>query len=199
MALQRVQLHQSARGVQVETEATIGAVVGVNLVLQDGTIVTAEMLGIGADSPDDDFPSTYWRLILEVPPNVVALAETDTTGIYVITGAGTSATREIEGTVGRTTVGNGDAVAGNPTVDLAVLLDSGLGDLVGLMRDAWGRVSGTRPVEAGDNVVIDTTDPDRIIISSTGGGGSEILVESGSSAPPIMLTNTAEDDFVYSS
>lgn len=29
-------------------------------------------------------------------------------------------------------------------------------------------------------------------------GGSEILVQNGSSAPPVMLTNEAEDDFLYS-
>lgn len=152
MAKQRVQIFQAARGVEVETNATIGAVVGVNLTLPDGTVVTQEMLGIGAD-PGEEFPNTYWRLILEIPPNVVALAETATTGLYAITGAGTSATREIQPTVGRTTVGNGDGVLGDPTIDLAVLLDSGVGaGLVKITRDAWGRVSGTQAATTDDLV-----------------------------------------------
>jgi hypothetical protein len=33
---------------------------------------------------------------------------------------------------------------------------------------------------------------------SEGGSGGEILVADGMSAPPVMLTNEAEDDFLYS-
>ena len=73
---------------------------------------------------------------------------------------------------------------GNPTIDVVT------GDLV-----------------AGTNITFDGTGVGRIIgpapltIYASGGGGSgggEILVADGISAPPVMLTNEAEDGFLYS-
>lgn len=63
------------RVVRVNPDATVGAVVGRNLTLEDGTVVTAEMLfGDGEGQSDSDPGFTYWRLIQEVPPNLRALA-----------------------------------------------------------------------------------------------------------------------------
>lgn len=51
----------------------------------------------------------------------------------------------ITAVAGQTTVANGDAVAGPPTIGLADLADSGVGAaLVRLTRDAKGRISGTQ-------------------------------------------------------
>lgn len=57
-----------------DTEATAGAVFGVNLVWPDGSLVTKEdFVGEGeAQSPSDTL--VYWRLIQEVPPNVQQVA-----------------------------------------------------------------------------------------------------------------------------
>lgn len=49
----------------------------------------------------------------------------------------------ITGTAGRVTVANGDASAGLPTIDLATVADTGGGSLLRIVRDAWGRVTGT--------------------------------------------------------
>lgn len=61
--------------------------------------------------------------------------------------------------------------------------------------------TGARAIIAGTNVsfVIDPV-TGAITISSAGGGGGgsgEALVADNISAPPIMLTNEAEDDFLY--
>lgn len=49
----------------------------------------------------------------------------------------------ITGTAGRVTVADGDAVAGLPTIDLAPVPDAGGGTLLRIVRDAWGRITGT--------------------------------------------------------
>lgn len=128
--------------IPVEVGATVGATVGVNLRWEDGTLVTREELAPAP--PAEGLEVTYWRMIREIPANVVALAGTTTTGLYVITGDGSSATRAIEPAAGETTVSNGDGVAGNPVVGLADVADSGSGALLAITRDAKGRVSGTK-------------------------------------------------------
>lgn len=99
--------------VTVDTEATKGATVGLNLYWPDGTVVVEADFNPASDD-DDSVGVTVWRLILEIPPHVTALAETTTTGIYVITDANSSATRTLADS---TTIGwtNPDGVAGNPS------------------------------------------------------------------------------------
>jgi hypothetical protein len=62
-------------------------------------------------------------------------------------------------------------------------------------RDATGAA-----LVAGSGITITVDDPgDTITIAaSSSGGGGEILVSDTNSAPPVMLTNEAEDDFIYS-
>src|SRR5690606_1896808 len=88
----KLQLYGQERGVDVDVDATVGAIIGVNLFNEDGSLYVPPDAGV----PEDEYPITFWRLIQEIPPNVTALAETTTTGLYVVTGPGTSATREIE-------------------------------------------------------------------------------------------------------
>lgn len=63
-----------------DTEATAGAVFGVNLVWPDGSLVTQEdFVGGGeAQSPSDTI--VYWRTIQEVPPNVQQVAGLSVSG-----------------------------------------------------------------------------------------------------------------------
>src|SRR5690606_34599021 len=87
---------------------------------------------------------------------------------------------------------------------LEPLPDTGIGAaLVKQTRDAYGRVEGTEAATASDLAFvpaggITATDVQAAIVQAAASGGGEILVQDGSSAPPVMLTNEAEDDFVYS-
>ena len=139
--------------IDIDPSATRGATVGVNVWNQDGTLFVPAAGGGGSG-----VSVAAWELILNIPPNVTALANTSTTGLYAITGAGTSATRTIQGTAGRTSVTNGSGVAGDPAVDLATLTDSGIGAaLVRITRDAWGRVEGQASAILDDLADVDLT------------------------------------------
>lgn len=137
--------------VTIESDATIGATFGVDLRYPNGTLVQASDFGAPPSNGGGTQPVvTIWRLILEIPPNITALANTGTAGLYVVTGAGTSVTREIQGVIGRTTVSDCDGVAGDPVVDLAVVPDAGGGEIRKFDRDSWGRVTGTSAATTDD-------------------------------------------------
>lgn len=163
MSKVRVPLHGKPQGyATVDTAATDGASVGQNLRWADGSLVTEAQLRGAATPPEQgEFPITYWRLIQEIPPNVVALANRGTTGLYVITAPGASATRAIEVQDGELTVADGDGVGGNPLLGLAGVEDSGAGALCAIERDEFGRVTGTRPATiTGTADEIDVADGD---------------------------------------
>ena len=124
--------------IDITPGATIGATIGKDVFNADGTLFVPTQSG-----GTSQLSITSWELILNIPANVTALANTATTGLYVITGAGTSATRSIQAAPGETTVSNGDGVAGNPAVGLADVADTGSGSLRGITRDSKGRINGT--------------------------------------------------------
>ena len=76
MTKYRVQLWgKPGHSVNVEADATKGAVLGVNLYWPDGRLVTpADFAGDPADPDTGQFPITYWKLIQEVPENIRQLA-----------------------------------------------------------------------------------------------------------------------------
>lgn len=96
--------------------------------------------------------STAWVQTYAQPKavNLTSLSNLATLGLVSQTSAGVFTARTITGTAGRTTVTNGDAIAGNTTIDLAVLADSGAGSLLKITRDTYGRVAGTAVVLAAD-------------------------------------------------
>ena len=150
--------------VEMESAATIGATIGRDLFWPDGSQVTEAQLRAAATPPTQtDFPVTYWRLVEEIPPNVVALAQTGTTGLYVITGDGASATRALEVELDQLTVDRADGVDGNPLLGLAEVPDSGVGALLAIERDEFGRVTGTRDATiTGTFGEIDVADGDAV-------------------------------------
>lgn len=167
MAGRKIQLQDTKkRVVRLNTDATDGAIVGVNLRFQDGRVVQESDLG-GASSPENpnDLANTLWRLVLEKPPNIVALAAITTTGIYVITGAGESATRALQQPTAGLTIADADGVAGDPTFALANDLEAleglaGTGFPVRTADDTWVQRSITGTVDeidvaAGDGVAGD--------------------------------------------
>lgn len=138
-----------SRVATVEEGATLGATVGLNLWLDDGTLVTKEML-FAQEAPDDELGFTYWRLIQEVPPNVVALEEATGAGLFAVTGDGTGAMRSIEVVDGELTESNGSGVSGNPLLGLADVPDVGGGELQKTDFDAKGRKVGTSAATTDD-------------------------------------------------
>lgn len=104
---------EGRRAVAVETDATIGATLGVDL-FYNGVVVPVERI-LNPEPGETEDTYVFWRAIVQVPPNVVALAETTTAGLYVVTGPGTSVTRQID--VGdQLAVENPDGIAGNPRI-----------------------------------------------------------------------------------
>jgi hypothetical protein len=146
--------HKTAR---MEDGATVGATLGRDFYSEDGTVLTLATLRTALDipPPNTGLTATAWQLILDIPPNVTALAETATTGLYVVTGAGTSATRAIQGVAGETTVADGDGVAGDPTVGLADVTPAAGGSFLLTTFDAKGRRSEESAGDAGDVPVDD--------------------------------------------
>lgn len=137
--------------VAVDTEATRGAVVGVNLFWNDGTLVTEADFSPEPGGDPNDLSNTLWRLVLEIPPKVKALElATGTVGLFAVTGTATGALRSIAPVAGETTVTNGDGVAGNPAVGLADLANSGGGTLQKTARDTKGRLAGTSAATTDD-------------------------------------------------
>lgn len=79
MSKVRVPLHGKPHGyATLDTEATRGAVVGVDLFWPDGAVVSAQALAAamqaGAEPPAGGGSAVYWRSIQEVPANVRAVA-----------------------------------------------------------------------------------------------------------------------------
>lgn len=107
--------------IQVEPGATAGATIGKDVYSEDGKTLWVPPAAATPQSPNNN--RVFWINILGVPPNVKALAETVSAGLYVVTGAGTSATRAIEAVSGSgITVEDGNAVGGNPKVGIDVML-----------------------------------------------------------------------------
>lgn len=98
--------------IDIDPRATWGATIGTNVFNADGTLWVPPTGGNG------QMQITDWTLITSIPPNVVALANTATTGLYAITGAGTSATRQVVSSDSSVGVTNPGGVAGD--VDLSV-------------------------------------------------------------------------------
>lgn len=99
--------------IDITPGATVGATIGTNVFNADGTLFVPSQSG-----GTSQLSITSWELILNIPPNVTALANTATTGLYVVTGSGTSATRTIVAGDG-VDVSNGNGVVGNPVVSHA--------------------------------------------------------------------------------
>lgn len=147
MAKKRVPLHQNPRGfVDVDPDATNGAQVGVNLRGPDGQILTAAQVinpTGGSSGGPSSIASTIWKLIREVPSNIQKLAALIGAGFASRQSNGDWALRTLQEGTG-IDIANPDGDAGNPTIGLKDVANSGTGTLLAVTRDGKGRVTGTR-------------------------------------------------------
>ncbi len=148
MVKKRVPLHQNPRGfVDVDPDATNGAQVGVNLRGPDGQILTAAQVinpTGGSSGGPSSIASTIWKLIREVPSNIQKLAALIGAGFAARQSNGDWALRSLQEGAG-IDIANPDGDAGNPTIGLEDVANSGTGTLLAISRDGKGRVTGTRP------------------------------------------------------
>lgn len=79
-----------------------------------------------------------------------ALGQFSGTGILTATGANTWTGRTIQGTAGNISVTNGDGVAGDPTINLASVVQGSGGAFLKFTLDSFGRVAQNTPVVAAD-------------------------------------------------
>lgn len=188
MTLRRVPVHGKASGfVEVEDRASRGATVGVNLFWPDGRLVTAADFGnativVGGSQPTQPGGSpggtsvTLWSLIQQIPANIQQAAALTGAGLVTRQASGNWIVRSIDVGTGRLTIADADGDAGNPTIDLAAVADAGGGALLKIVRDGYGRVTGTSAVTSGDLTpqFILTAWPDpvsalRVVVAEGGG------------------------------
>lgn len=145
-AKKRVPLHKDPRGfVDVDPAATEGAILGVNLrdsagnVIRPEDVINRPTTGGGTSS----VASTIWRLILEIPANIQKLAKLVGKGFAIRRDDGEWALRTLQEGAG-IDIANPDGEAGDPTISLEDVADSGSGALLAFTRDSKGRVTGTK-------------------------------------------------------
>lgn len=116
--------------------------------------LTAPANGISITNPDGVSGSPTFALTNDL----AALEGLSSTGVAVRIGSDSWAQRTIAGTASNIVVTNGDGVAGNPTVNLASVTDTGTGNFRKFNIDGFGRVTGTTNVVAADiTALVDAT------------------------------------------
>lgn len=145
MAKQRVPLYQNPRNfVTVEDGATKGAQLGRDLYDENGKLLTrGDLAGGGSTGGTNTIASTVWKLIREVPANIQKLAALATSGFAVRRSDGEWVTRSLQQGAG-ITITSPAGEAGDPTIGLTDVPDSGAGTLLAITVDGKGRVTGTK-------------------------------------------------------
>lgn len=120
--------------------------------LNDVSIATSLSEDFVEEAPIDS--NAYWRYAGDwapVPGVLRALSLIVGDGLLVYSEEDGWIIREIEGTDGNIVVTDGDGVAGNPTIDLALVPDGGTApNLLKIVRDGYGRVTDTEQAVAAD-------------------------------------------------
>lgn len=205
----------SAKVAALESPQAMAQVTGLASIRTSGSLASGKVTVQLVGDEQDPLPRTYYSTDADgtkgyhpLQPNVVALADTATTGLYAITGPGTSATRAITGTPGQIEVADGDGLAGYPTLTLAELPDSGAGAaLRKITRDAYGRLAGTQDATTtdlpeGDNLYFTDTRARDAVGAALDGGGDVPLSYDGTFhaalSPAVQASLDAADSAVQS-
>lgn len=128
MSRKRVQAYRLPNNsYEIETDATIGAQLGVNLFDEDGDVLSlAQLVALAAGAVDQGgVKNSTWDLVLDKPANVVALGEATGNGIFVILSDGSGAFRAVSvapGTAPAASIADGDGDGGDPTLSLDATL-----------------------------------------------------------------------------
>ena len=125
--------------------------------------------------------------------DLTALANTSTTGIYTITGVGTSTTRTLTQGTG-ISITNGSGVAGNPTITLATVGTAGTYKSV--TTDVYGRVTaGTNPTTLSGYGITDAVNTNQLGVN----GGVATLDGTGRLTAAQIPSIAISDTFVVGS
>jgi hypothetical protein len=114
--------------------------------------------------------------------DLTALAATATTGLYTVTGAGTSATRTLTAGSSKISISNGGGVAANPSIDVAEanLTLNNIGGTLDAAKGGTGRASHTAyAIICGGTT---TTAPQQSVASV--GTAGQVLTSSGAGTLP---------------
>lgn len=113
------------KAVFIEQGATLGATIGTDLRLPDGSVPSlnqlAAALGVGQSANSlNGNQATLWRFIGEKPANIIEVAALSTSGLVVRQASGDWITRAVA-VQPRLVITNADGDSGNPTIDMADL------------------------------------------------------------------------------
>jgi hypothetical protein len=150
---------------------TLGVVIGTDVQAYDaGLAALAALTGPGLVAVSSDGNTTYARSLtapaagitvtngdgvagnptLALANDLAALEGLSTTGYVIRTGDGTATTRSITGNSDRIVVSNGDGVASDTSLDLAVITQATGGTFMKFTIDTYGRVTENTPVTTED-------------------------------------------------
>jgi hypothetical protein len=180
--------------VALAAKSTIGILVQTGTDTYASRTLIAPTAGITITNPD----GVAGNPTFDLANDLAGIESISTTGFSVRTDVDTWTTRAITGAATRIVVNNGDGVIGSPTIDLAIIADSGAGTFVKITHDAYGRVTGTTPVISTDVIGLIGAD----FVNVTGDTMTGTLTMSGAGVqivlpnPPTVGTHAVNRDYV---
>ncbi len=162
----------------LDTAATRGATIGVDLMLPDGRVATlADLAGRPPATPLNSLANTIWSRVGDIPPNVRQVEMLDGAGLVTRLADGDWITREIEvGSTDRLVISQAAGATGNPVIDL-----SDVPALSVWARDA-NSVGKPSAVESADNETLFGRDDDALGFL----GASDVLDWVGDNAGDLL-------------
>lgn len=168
------------KAVSIETDAPSRA--------EMNTAIAAAVAAASTSGTSSGFAATLWKLIKEIPSNIVNLASLSGAGLVTRLAPGTFVVRSVASAdADDLVVTNGDGASGNPTIALGPdtnasldLADSSIQpedfepiqEATYVTWDDEGTIlPGARQLVAGSNITLDDSVPGELEISSSGGGG----------------------------